>query len=157
MIRVELDAYAIREQTGLNYASTATSIDQMTWAIRLVMHANGNDMNMVCLLAAAELLVLAKDHWNGTLIACCQPNAECGEGAKRLVEDGLYDVVPVPDIILAPRVDHKRTGTLAIFVLESLSRQGALLLYGSMHMLKITIPKLGASYIPIQLTKQVEL
>jgi amidohydrolase len=113
LIRTELDALPVLEETRLSYASEVRSKDTYGKEVP-VMHACGHDMNMACLLAATKLLHSASSQWSGTLIVCGQPDEERGGGAKAMVDDGLYNKVPVPDVILAQHVDHKRAGTLAI-------------------------------------------
>jgi amidohydrolase len=56
----------------------------------------------------------ANGHWSGTLICLFQPNEEGGAGAQAMVDDGLYDRVPVPDIILGQHVDFERAGELFV-------------------------------------------
>ena len=65
---------------------------------------------MTSLLAAADLLVSAKETWSGTLILCFQPAEERGAGAKAMVDDGLYDKVPLPDVVLGGHVTPLRAG-----------------------------------------------
>jgi len=67
-------------------------------------------MHITSLLAAAELLIKARDHWAGTLILCFQPAEEKGAGARAMVDDGLYLKVPVPDVVLGGHVMPFRTG-----------------------------------------------
>ena len=81
-----------------------------------VMHACGHDMHITCLLAAAELLVKVKDQWKGTLIVLFQPNEERGGGAKAMVDDGLYEKVPIPDFVLGQHVMALRAGTVGSMV-----------------------------------------
>ena len=69
-------------------------------------------MHITGLLAAAKLLLDAKDEWHGTLILCFQPAEEKGAGAQAMVDDGLYLKVPVPDIVLGGHVMPFRTGTI---------------------------------------------
>jgi len=77
-----------------------------------VMHACGHDMHMTCLLAAADFLANIRDHWKGTLIVLFQPNEERGGGANAMVNDGLYNIVPVPDCVLGQHVMAMRAGNI---------------------------------------------
>jgi metal-dependent amidase/aminoacylase/carboxypeptidase family protein len=76
------------------------------------MQACGHDFHMTSLLASAELLLKVKDKWSGTLILCFQPAEEKGAGAQAMVDDGLYDKVPLPDIVLGGHVMPYKTGKL---------------------------------------------
>ncbi|MDR8411180.1 amidohydrolase [Nonomuraea sp. 3-1Str] len=99
LFRADMDALPIKERTGLPYASTATDGDG-----RPVMHACGHDMHVTCLLGAARLLAQVKDAWSGTFIALFQPAEEPGDGADRMIADGLTDRVPRPVVCLAQHV-----------------------------------------------------
>ncbi|MCJ1382413.1 hypothetical protein MMC17_005526 [Xylographa soralifera] len=113
LIRGELDALPIREQTGLPYASKAYQRDSRGIETP-VMHACGHDMHIACLLAVVTLLKSARAEWDGTLICLFQPDEETGAGAQAMVDDGLYTKIPIPDVILFQHVDHQKTGTLSI-------------------------------------------
>jgi metal-dependent amidase/aminoacylase/carboxypeptidase family protein len=64
LIRADLDALPIREETGLPYASKVEMKD--SWGVeRPVMHACAHDMHAAFLLAASSLLLAAKEHWSG--------------------------------------------------------------------------------------------
>ena len=112
LLRADMDALPVEEQTGLEYSSKVTVLDKSDGITKPVMHACAHDMHMTCLLAAAELLAKAKDQWKGTLIVLFQPNEERGGGAKAMVDDGLYDKVPVPDYVLGQHVMALRAGTV---------------------------------------------
>ena len=101
-----------REQTGLEYASKVTVLDKSDNVVKPVMHACGHDIHITCLLAAAEHLAKVKDQWKGTLIVLFQPNEERGGGAQAMVDDGLYEKVPVPDFVLGQHVMALRAGTI---------------------------------------------
>lgn len=90
LLRADMDALAIKEETDLPYKSTVSK----------TMHACGHDMHVTCLLAAAQLLNNAKSEWSGTLICLFQPNEENAAGAKAMVNDGLYKKIPKPDVVL---------------------------------------------------------
>ena len=103
LLRADMDALPVRETTGLPYASTATGTDADGSEVP-VMHACGHDVHVSCLLAAAELLAHAADCWHGTLVALFQPAEETGDGARGMIDDGLADLIPTPDVALAQHV-----------------------------------------------------
>ena len=103
LARADMDALPVREATGLPYASTATATDA-TGHETPVMHACGHDMHVICLLAAAQLLAEHRDAWSGTFLALFQPAEELGTGARTMVEDGLAEVIPKPDVALGQHV-----------------------------------------------------
>ncbi|HET8560505.1 MAG TPA: amidohydrolase [Marmoricola sp.] len=103
LARADMDALPVREATGLPYASTATATDAAGHETP-VMHACGHDMHVTCLLAAAQLLAEHAAAWSGTLIALFQPAEELGTGARAMVDDGLADLIPKPDVALGQHV-----------------------------------------------------
>ncbi|WP_098406094.1 amidohydrolase [Paramicrobacterium agarici] len=103
MLRADMDALPVFEQTGLPYASTARGTDAEGVDVP-VMHACGHDMHVTALLGAAELLSAAHGEWTGTLVLVFQPAEENGGGAQVMVDDGLYDIIPAPDIVLGQHV-----------------------------------------------------
>ncbi|WP_329119753.1 amidohydrolase [Streptomyces sp. NBC_01465] len=102
LLRADFDALPMEERTGLPYASTAAG----------VMHACGHDMHVTCLLGALELLAGARDAWSGTVVAVFQPAEELGEGARAMVEDGLFETVGVPDVVLGQHVAPVPAGVI---------------------------------------------
>ncbi|KAL4907055.1 hypothetical protein BDW74DRAFT_150168 [Aspergillus multicolor] len=112
LLRADMDALPVKEETGLPYASTVTMADA-DGIIKPVMHACGHDIHITSLLAASELLVNLRHQWSGTLIALFQPNEERGHGAQSMVSDGLYDKIPLPDICLGQHVMRLRAGTIS--------------------------------------------
>lgn len=109
LLRADIDALPVEENTGLPYASKKRMVDT-DGVEKPVMHACGHDMHFTSLLAVAELLLKAKDEWQGTLILCFQPAEERGMGAQAMVDDGLYDKVSVPDVVLGAHVFPYRAG-----------------------------------------------
>ncbi|UXM92670.1 amidohydrolase [Paenarthrobacter sp. JL.01a] len=103
MLRADMDALPVKESTGLDYASTAVGVDHAGNDVP-VMHACGHDVHVSCLVGAVESLAAHRDQWQGTLIAVFQPAEEWGGGANAMVADGLYDVVPKPDVVLGQHV-----------------------------------------------------
>jgi hippurate hydrolase len=103
LLRADMDALPVREQTGLPYASTATGIDGDGNEVP-VMHACGHDVHVTCLLGAARLLAGSPQAWGGTLVALFQPAEETGAGARAMVDDDLAGIVPGVDVALAQHV-----------------------------------------------------
>ncbi|MFC8668674.1 amidohydrolase [Streptomyces sp. NPDC057199] len=112
MLRADLDALPVREKTGLPYASTARATDGDGRDVP-VMHACGHDMHIACLLGAAVLLAQPSAAWSGTLLAVFQPAEELARGARAMVDDGLFQRFPRPDIVLGQHVGPLPAGTIA--------------------------------------------
>ena len=100
LVRTDMDALPIKEQTGLPYASSATGKDEKGMEVP-VMHACGHDMNMTCVMGTARMLSQLKDQWHGTLVVIGQPAEERGGGARAMLADGLFKRFPRPDFCLA--------------------------------------------------------
>ncbi|EHK80206.1 amidohydrolase [Saccharomonospora azurea SZMC 14600] len=107
LLRADMDALPVREETGLPYASTVEADGTP------VMHACGHDVHVTCLLGAAHLLAAGAQHWNGTLVTVFQPAEETADGARGMVEDGLHELVPRPDVALGQHVLPFRAGQVA--------------------------------------------
>lgn len=104
MIRGDMDALPVSEETGLDYASRANAPREDGTRVG-VMHACGHDVHTVNLIGTAQLLADARAHWSGTLLAVAQPAEEIGEGAQAMLEDGLFERFPAPDFTLALHVE----------------------------------------------------
>jgi hippurate hydrolase len=100
LIRADMDALPVKEQTGLPFASKvrATTLDGVESP---VMHACGHDTHITTWLATARRLAAMKEQWSGTLVMILQPGEELGLGAKAMLDDGLYSRFPKPDVLLA--------------------------------------------------------
>ncbi|WP_433731548.1 amidohydrolase [Actinoplanes sp. CA-051413] len=103
LLRADMDALPVREQTGVSCASTATGTDS-TGAEVPVMHACGHDVHVACLLGAARLFAGSPGAWRGTLVVLFQPAEEAGDGARGMVDDGLAGIVAGVDVALAQHV-----------------------------------------------------
>ena len=99
MVRADMDALPVIEQTGLPFASKVKAIPA-SGVETGVMHACGHDTHMTAWIGTARYLVANKDKWSGTLIMLGQPAEEVG-GAKPMLEDGLYTRFPKPQYALA--------------------------------------------------------
>lgn len=111
--RADIDALPIVEETGLPYASTAKGEIRDGTEVP-VMHACGHDTHITCAIGAASLLVDTRDQWRGTVVFLFQPGEETSEGARAMVEDGLWDRAPQPQVIYGQHVWPTRAGTLEV-------------------------------------------
>ncbi|MFI0975807.1 amidohydrolase [Streptomyces sp. NPDC021093] len=111
LLRADMDALPVEEETGLPYASTATGTDPDGNEVP-VMHACGHDMHVACLLGATAQLAAHRDAWQGTVLAVFQPAEEVG-GAPFMVEDGFRNRFPRPDICLGQHVLPAPAGFIA--------------------------------------------
>lgn len=100
MVRADMDGLPIREETDLPYRSTAVKTDAHGKQVP-TMHACGHDAHVTWLVGVAKQLADRKDVWNGTVVLVGQPAEELITGAVAMVEDGLYEIAPKPDIIIA--------------------------------------------------------
>lgn len=100
LLRTDMDALPITEQTGALYASTVQATDDKGNRVG-VMHACGHDMHMTVFLGVANVLTQLKDNWRGTLVMIAQPAEEKVQGAKAMLADGLFTRFPKPDFCLA--------------------------------------------------------
>lgn len=100
MIRTDLDALPVTENTGLPHASKARGRDRHGNEVG-VMHACGHDIHMTSWVGTARVLANMKDAWSGTVMFLGQPAEETGSGARMMLEDGLFKRFPKPDFALA--------------------------------------------------------
>lgn len=85
LLRADMDALPIQEETGLPFASENPGC----------MHACGHDCHTSMLLGAAKLLKEHEDEIEGTVKLLFQPGEEPLLGAKEMVEAGILDSPPV--------------------------------------------------------------
>ena len=112
MMRCDMDALPVEEQTNLVYASKVKVKDARGVDVG-VMHACGHDTHMANLVGVARYLAAHRDAWRGTAMFICQPAEERGGGAKAMLKDGLFERFPKPDFALAMHVDSNlATGKL---------------------------------------------
>ena len=111
--RADMDALPVAEETGLAYASTATGIDPAGNTVP-VMHACGHDMHVTAMIGAVEKLVAEKADWSGTVVVLIQPAEEYGAGSRAMLDAGLRDLVPHPDIVLGQHVTPLPAGTIGV-------------------------------------------
>jgi hippurate hydrolase len=112
MLRADMDALPVEEATGLPYASRVTTTDSAGKTVP-VMHACGHDMHVTWLIGAATLFAKARDAWKGTLVPVFQPAEEIGAGAQAMIDDGLFERFPKPDVVLGQHVMVGSAGVLS--------------------------------------------
>jgi len=100
MIRADMDGLPVKEQSGLDYASTVTQVDA-AGIEQPVMHACGHDVHITALVGTARQMAERSEDWSGTLVLIGQPAEERISGARAMLEDGLYERFPKPDYALA--------------------------------------------------------
>lgn len=95
LYRTDMDALPMYEKTGLDYFSNITT----TYNGEEIgtMHSCGHDIHMTTWLGTARLMSKMKDKWKGTLMLIGQPAEETGQGAKLMLDAGLYEKFQVPD------------------------------------------------------------
>ena len=99
MLRADMDALPVREATGLAYASVEVGTDRDGNEVP-VMHACGHDLHVTWLVGATRLLAGAPDAWKGTVLAVFQPAEETAQGARAMIDAGLLERFPKPEVVL---------------------------------------------------------
>lgn len=112
MLRADMDALPVLEATGLPYASKVTAIDSTGKTVP-VMHACGHDIHVTWLVGAAMLFSKSRAAWKGTLMAVFQPAEETAEGSQAMIDDGLFQRFPKPDVIFGQHVMSMPAGVIA--------------------------------------------
>ncbi len=93
LLRGDMDALPIHEETGLDFASQVPG----------QMHACGHDSHSAMLATAARILCDRRDDIAGTILFMFQPGEEGMHGARVMIEEGLLDE-PTPDVAFAIHV-----------------------------------------------------
>ena len=99
MMRADMDGLPVKENTGLEHASTVIQKDRNGTEYP-VMHACGHDVHITSLVSSATMMQDLKDDWSGTLVLIVQPAEEIIAGAKAMIEDGLFTRFPKPDYVI---------------------------------------------------------
>lgn len=81
LLRADMDALKVVEETDLPYASTNG-----------YMHACGHDLHMAAAIGAAHLIASHKDQLNGDVLIWFQPGEEGHHGADVMIEEGMLEV-----------------------------------------------------------------
>lgn len=100
MLRSDMDALPIVEQTDLPYASKVRTQDARGATVG-VMHACGHDLHMTNLVGVARYLAAHREGWRGTVLFVFQPAEELGAGAEAMIGAGLFAKFPRPDYAVA--------------------------------------------------------
>src|SRR5216684_1566630 len=100
LIRADMDALPVVEETGLSYASRVR-VKNATGEEVGVMHACGHDVHVTTLIGTARALAALKNQWHGTVVLIGQPSEETIDGAQAMLADGLYKRFGTPDMAIA--------------------------------------------------------
>ncbi len=111
MLRADMDALPIKEETGLPYASSLTTTDPEGKNVP-VAHSCGHDMHVTSLIGATALFAKNRKNWGGTLIAVFQPGEETAQGSQAMIDDGLFKRFPKPHVVLGQHVISSPSGSL---------------------------------------------
>ncbi|ROS74948.1 hippurate hydrolase [Curtobacterium sp. PhB130] len=112
-LRADMDGLPVEERTGLPYASEHRGTDETGTDVP-TMHACGHDIHVTWLLGTLERLLATRDAWSGTVVAVFQPAEEVISGARAMVEDGLVDRFPKPEIVLGQHSAPAPVGMVAV-------------------------------------------
>ncbi len=111
MLRADMDALPVRENTGLPYASKKSVTDVNGGQVP-VAHACGHDMHTAALVGAVQTLAASRAGWSGTLLAVFQPAEELASGAQAMLDDGLFDRFPTPSVVIGQHVGPLPAGVI---------------------------------------------
>ncbi|WP_143965813.1 amidohydrolase [Gordonia zhaorongruii] len=111
MYRADMDANAVQEETGLDYASDVRVTRDDGTEVP-VAHMCGHDAHVTWLIGMANVLVALKDRWSGTVVLIGQPAEEPITGAKAMVDDGLYNFIPAPDVLIGMHTNPDPVGAV---------------------------------------------
>ncbi len=105
LLRADMDALPVAEETGLPYASKIRAESADGRAVG-VMHACGHDLHMTCLIGAARYFATHEGAFDGTIVFQLQPAEERSGGMNRMIDDGLLERFPRADYAIALHVAH---------------------------------------------------
>lgn len=114
LIRADMDALPIIEETGVSYASHVKAKNAVGEEVG-VMHACGHDVHVTTLMGTAQALAATRNKWHGTLLLVGQPSEETIDGANAMLADGLYERFGTPTFAVALHDTNTRAaGTVGI-------------------------------------------
>jgi amidohydrolase len=99
LLRADMDALPLREDTGLPFASEVDG----------AMHACGHDAHVAMLIGAARVLARRRAELPGDVLFMFQPGEEGYHGARVMIEEGLLDGANAPSGAFALHVTHRMT------------------------------------------------
>jgi amidohydrolase len=113
LIRTDLDALPVTEDTGLPYASTVRSKNPAGQDVG-VMHACGHDIHITTMIGVARNMAALRSQWHGTLMLIGQPSEETIDGAKAMMADHLYERFGRPDLAIALHDSNFAAGKVSV-------------------------------------------
>ena len=114
LIRTDLDALPVIEETGVSYASQVKTKNAAGQDVG-VMHACGHDIHITTMIGTARALVALKKQWHGTLMLVGQPSEELVDGARAMLADHLYERFGTPDLAIGLHDTNTRAaGTVSV-------------------------------------------
>jgi amidohydrolase len=114
LIRTDMDALPIVEETGAPYASHVRTKNAAGQDVG-VMHACGHDVHVTTMIGTARALSATRAKWHGTVMLIGQPSEETIDGARAMLADHLYDRFGTPDLAIALHDTNTRAaGTVSI-------------------------------------------
>ncbi len=114
LIRADMDALPIIEETGVPYASHVRTKNAAGQDVG-VMHACGHDVHVTTMIGTARALASSRAKWHGTVMLIGQPSEETIDGARALLADHLYERFGTPDLAIALHDTNTRAaGTVSI-------------------------------------------
>src|ERR1700690_2084494 len=114
LIRTDMDALPIVEETGVSYASHVMSKNPAGQEVG-VMHACGHDVHVTTMIGTARALAASRAKWHGTVMLIGQPSEETGDGAKAMLADHLYERFGTPNLAIALHDTNSRAaGTVTV-------------------------------------------